>query len=251
MENNPELAEPTPTSMDITNLSHVTGMSKESVKDWFAAVKRNTGQIIAGRFEPKTAFDCLLVNRHNDSLYKSISASCPAAVLIVRLTNWKVRNGASYSTYETESDVSTASSTSSSSNGTNGSSSSKDATESSLSTSSDDVSVGSNATPECSTSDDDSVVSAAMTKQLIELLTVNAEKEELEKERLEQKSVGSFSSQQPSLDGTPSKAAMASFASNWLEEGNGTAESTFELLLSENGIYSPLSTDGDDNEDAE
>mmetsp|Transcript_30774 Transcript_30774/g.55773 ORF Transcript_30774/g.55773 Transcript_30774/m.55773 type:complete len:81 (-) Transcript_30774:124-366(-) len=49
----------------------------------------------------------------------------------------------------------------------------------------------------------------------------------------------------------PSKAAMASFASNWLEEGNGTAESTFELLLSENGIYSPLSTDGDDNEDAE
>jgi len=204
MENNPELAEPTPTSMDITNLSHVTGMSKESVKDWFAAVKRNTGQIIAGRFEPKTAFDCLLVNRHNDSLYKSISASCPAAVLIVRLTNWKVRNGASYSTYETESDVSTASSTSSSSNGTNGSSSSKDATESSLSTSSDDVSVGSNATPECSTSDDDSVVSAAMTKQLIELLTVNAEKEELEKERLEQKSVGSFSSPQPSLDGTRS-----------------------------------------------
>lgn len=278
MESNPDLDGPKPTSMDISKLAHVTGMSDESVLDWFAVLKQHTKELSEGVFEPKTALDCLLATRHNLSLIKANLETCPAVLVCkvwVPVTVSDTATTCETYTYEAddESDSSsTASSTSASSNDSNDyTSSSKDTSLSSISTTSDDESSGSNGTSESSNSGDDEsfVPSAAAMKQQVELFTAEAEAaQEWENLLLEQNSVESFSfSQQSSLYATPAKATMGAFIAKLLDEqeSNETAASfhsranneddssnghQFKLLLAECDV-SPLSFDGDNDDGAE
>jgi hypothetical protein len=269
MESNPNLDGPKPTSMDISKLAHVTGMSDESVLNWFSVLKQHTKELTEGVFEPKTAFDCLLATRRNLSLIKANLEACPAVLVCKVWVPVTVSDTTTY-TYEAESgSSSTASSTSASSNDSNDTSSSKDTSLSSISTSSDGESSGSNSASESPTSGDDEslVPSADAMKQQVELLTAEAEAQEWENLLLKRNSAESFSfSQQSSLYATPAKANMGAFITKMLDEnGNETAAPfhsrakheddspnghQFKLLLAECDV-SPLSFDGDNDDGAE